>query len=135
MPLGVSSLQWDLRMAWGSFTQWSFNMFQPGGIVPYPPAEHTFAYVVKTNVTDADPVILLTSDGGDASPIPSGGGELAVQSSSLLTSVILTINPAATLPLGAPYQGYHALWMDYDVAGSERNLFWGQFYLDPSIQP
>jgi hypothetical protein len=131
MPLGVSSMQWDLRMAWGSFTQWSFNAFQPGGIVPYTLAGHTFAYVVKTNVTDASPAILITSDG---SPSPANAGSLVVQTSSQLASLILTLQPPATLPLNAPYQGYHALWMDYAVANSARNLFWGQFYLDPSIQ-
>lgn len=132
MPIGVSSVQWDLRMAWGSLTAWSFNMFQSGGIVPYTLTGHTFQYLVKTNPTDSVPVIKINSDSG---LIPPNAGSLVAQSNASLASVILTLNKAATTGLTAPYQGYHALWMDYADPNLARNLVWGQFFLDPSIQP
>lgn len=136
MPLGVSSMQWDLRIAWNSKTAWAFSLFQPGGIEPYTLTGHTFGYVVKTNPTDVSPVILITSDGGGGAPIPANAGTLALVTSAELASVILTLQVPATagLPMSAGgYQGYHALWMDYADPLLARNLFWGQFYVDPAI--
>ena len=132
MPLGVSSVQWDMRIAWGGKVAWAFSLFNPAGIEPFPPAGHTFEWLVKQNVSDSSPLIKVTSDG---SPSPASAGTLTVQSTAVLTSVILTLQRPATTGLSAPFSGYHALWMDYADANNAVNLLWGQFYLDPSIQP
>lgn len=131
MPLGVSSVQWDMRMAWGSKTAWAFNMFKPGGIAPYTLAGHTFEYIVKA-APAGSALIKITSDTG---PVPANAGTLTEVVTASLASLILTLYPPATLPLTAPLTAYHALWMDYGDANNARNLFWGNLYLDPSVQP
>jgi hypothetical protein len=136
MPLGVSSMQWDLRIAWNSKVSWAFSLFQPGGIVPYNLTGHTFAWVMKLNPADVSPLILLTTDGGLSSPIPANAGTLVEVTSTDLSSVILTLYPPATSALSltnAGFGGFHALWMDYADAQQATNLFWGQFYVDPAI--
>jgi hypothetical protein len=130
MPLGVASMQWDMRMPWGSKVAWAFNMFQAGGIVPYTITGHTFEYVVKAQPSDVSPIFKITSDGGVQTP-----GSLVLQTTTDESSVILTLYPAATKTLTAPLQAYHALWMDYADTQNARNLMWGSFFLDPSIQP
>lgn len=132
MPIGVSSVQWDMRIAWGGSVSWAFSMFKAGGIEPYAIVGHTFEWVVKANPTDVSPLIRITSDG---TPTPANAGTLTLVTSTLLSSVVLALAPPATSALSAPFQGYHALWMDYASTASARNLLWGQFYLDPAIQP
>lgn len=132
MPLGVSSVQWDMRIARGGGVSWAFSVFKAGGIEPYNIAGHTFEWLVKAQPSDVSPLIKLTTDG---SPTPTGAGTLTTLIQPLLSSVILALTQTATSALTAPFQGYHALWMDYADPSSARNLFWGQFYLDPAPQP
>lgn len=133
MPIGVSSVQWDMRIPWGSNVQWAFNMFQPGGITPYTISGHTFAYVVRAAPASSELVIAISSD-GELGPTPAGAGELTLSSTPMLSSVVLSLYPAATSALTPPLTYYHALWMDYDNPSTARNLFWGSFLVDPAVQ-
>lgn len=122
-----------MRIAWGGKVAWGFSLFNPGDTIdPFPLAGHTFEWLVKQNVTDSSPLIKITSDG---SPTPANAGTLVVQSTALLSSLILTLQVPATSGLSVPFSGYHALWMDHADAVNAVNLLWGQFYVDPSIQP
>lgn len=135
MPLGSSSNQWDLRLPWGSNTTWQIQLWTGAdGTDPFPLAAHTFEYVVKVNPTDTVPVIRLRSD-QPGTPTPAGGGTITTSSTPTLTTVTLAMYPPASQALVPPGTWYHALWMDYADAVNATNLFWGQWMLDPAIQP
>jgi hypothetical protein len=132
--LGNSSIQFDERSAWGSNVSWTLQMWQSDGVTPFVIAGHTFEYVVKVNTADTSSVIKLRSD-VPGSPTPVGGGLLTVVTAPLLAAVQFTLYPPATTALVPPLQCYHALWMDYADPVNALNLFWGNWYLDPAIQP
>lgn len=133
MPMGSSSLQWDLRVPWGSKIAWNVQLWQGDGTEPYA-LSPTFEYVVKANVTDSSPVIRLRSD-VPASPVPTNGGLVSTSVSVNLNVLTITLAPPATSALVPPLVYYHALWMNYGDSSNAQNLFWGQFFLDTSIQP
>lgn len=132
MPLGVSSVQWDLRLPWGSNVQWQFQLWQPGGITPFVVAGHTFEYIVRD--ASQNQVIKLRSD-VPGSPSPAGAGLLAVVSNASLAAINFGLYPPATTALVPPLTYYHALWMDYADPVNATNLFWGQWFLDQAVQP
>lgn len=133
MPMGSSSLQWDLRVPWGSKMSWNVQLWQGDGTEPYA-LSPTFEYVVKANVTDSSPLIRLRSD-VPASPVPSGAGLLSTAVSLSLNQLTIALYPPATSALVPPVTYWHALWMNYGDPVNAQNLFWGQFFLDTSIQP
>lgn len=137
MPLGNSSVQWDTRLPVGSKWAWTLSMYQSDGVTPFVIAGHTFEYVIRSSPADTGtPLVRLRSD-VPGSPIPSGGGLLAVVSTSVQAAVQLTLYPPGTSSavfLTVPGTYYHALWMDYASPQNAMNLFWGQFMLDAAAQ-
>lgn len=133
--IGNSSIQFDLRVPWGSQVNWTMLMYNSSGIVPFPDlASHTFEYLVKANVTDTNPVIRLRSD-QPGSPTPAGGGLITVNAGANQSSVVFQVYPPGTSALTPPLSYYHAMWMDYADPVNATCLWWGQWYLDPAIQP
>jgi hypothetical protein len=135
MALGSSSNQWDLRLPWGGNTTWDIQLWTgDDGTDPFPPGSHTFEYVVKAAPADTSPIIKITSDHA-GSPTPAGAGEITIAGNSLLTTLTLALYPPASQALTPPGTWFHALWMDYADPEFATNLFWGQWMLDPAIQP
>lgn len=136
MPLASTSTQLDMRVPFGSNVGWTFSMYQADGITPFVVAGHTFEYIVASGNPEAPPVtnvIRLRSDQA-GSPLPVGGGLLTVINTAVQTGLQLALYPPATTPLAIGAY-YHALWMDYADPVNALNLWWGQFYLDPAVQP
>lgn len=133
--LGSSSVQWDLRAPLGSNISWTLSMFQADGITPFVMTGHTFEYVVKDEPggQPGTTLIRLRSD-ASGSPTPAGGGLVSVAVTSVLAAVMFALYPPATTPLAVGTY-YHAMWMDYADPVNALNLFWGQFMIDPAVQP
>jgi hypothetical protein len=136
VPIGNQSMQFDIRAPLGSNVSWSMYMYQSDGITPFLIAGHTFEYVVRTGPfgsAGATEVIRLQSD-VPGSPVPAGGGLIAVVNTAVQTGIQLALYPPATTPL-SPQVYYHALWMDYADPVNALNLWWGQLMLDAAVQP
>jgi hypothetical protein len=132
--LGSSSVQFDIRVPWGSKASWAMQMWNLDGFTPFPVGSHTFEYVVRTTPTDVGtPVIRLRSD-APGTPTPAGGGLLSTTIVPTMAQVNLLIYPPATSALAPPLTYYHGLWMDYADAVNATNLWWGQFMVDPAVQ-
>jgi hypothetical protein len=121
-------------------SSWVMSMYQADdGVTPFVIAGHTFEYVVNTapfgipNQPAGTEIIRLQSD-QPGSPIPDGAGLITVISTSVQAAVSLALFPPATLPLTASTY-YHALWMDYADPVNKTNLWWGNLFLDPAVQP
>lgn len=134
--LGNQSQQFDIRMPIGSNSSWSLYMYQSDGVTPFLITGHTFEYVVMTGPfgqAGSVEVIRLRSD-TPGSPVPSGGGLIALINTTVQTGISFALYPPATTPLN-PSTYYHALWMDYADPVNALNLWWGQLMLDPTVQP
>lgn len=132
MPLGVSSVQWDLRIPWGSNVQWQIQLWRTEGIEPFPITGHTFEYVVR-DAPAGNLIVALKSD-VPGTPVPVGGGLLSIVNQTNLAAVNLAMYPPATKTLTPPLTYFHALWMDYADPVNATNLFWGQWYVDAAAQ-
>jgi len=133
MPLGVSSVQWDLRVPAGSNIQWQIQMWVTGGITPFPITGHTFQYIVRDAQGSSGNILVKLRSDVPGTPTPVGGGLLSITNTALLTAVNLALYPPATSPLAAPGTFYHALWMDYADPVNAANIFWGTFFTDPAV--
>jgi hypothetical protein len=138
VALGSSSIQFDIRMPLGSNATWQMGMYQDDGVTPFPLiTAHTFEYVCYTAPPGSSPpgseIIRLRSD-FPGFPVPVAGGLLALISNPVLAAVSWALYPAATVLL-SPATYFHALWMDYADPANATNLWWGNLYIDPAVQP
>jgi hypothetical protein len=133
VALGSSSSQWDLRVPMGSKSSWDLTMYQSDGLSPFVIAGHTFEYIVRTAPTAPDPPLVQLQSDVPAGPIPAGGGLIVVSVTPVSAVLTFAIYPPATALVPGTY--FHGMWMDYADPVNAYNLFWGNFYIDPAVQP
>ena len=130
MANSVSTQPWSLRMPAGSLQEWlfTFTTGAPGGLTPWSISGATWEYVARTSATDltVPPLIKITATPGSA-------GLLTVTSTSAVSSVQLTMYPAATVSL-TPGVFYHALWENSGTT-SQLCIFDGLLLIDGAPQP
>ena len=98
---------WTLELAAGSSIQitFTFTTGAPGGVTPYPITGATWEYVVRPSATDSgDPTFSVTTSS-------SASGVIVATATSVLSQIVLTLNPAATASL-TPGGYSHALWQN-----------------------
>lgn len=116
MAVSNAVLPWQLTMPAGSLEQWTFTFTTisalTGQQIPYPIAGATWEYVVRSSPTDLTPggIFSITTT-------PDPQGNIVVTSTSSLSQIQLTLNPAATVNL-APQEYYHTLWMNQNTSSA-----------------
>lgn len=130
MANSSTTQQWSLRMPAGSVQQWLFGFTTgaPGGTTSWPISGATWEYVARTSATDltVPPLIKITTSS-------SAAGLLTVTASATVSSVLLAMNPAATVSL-APGTYYQALWQNPGTA-TAMCIFDGLLLIDGAPQP
>ena len=130
MANSISTQPWTLKMDAGAEQQWlfTFTTGAPGGLTPWPISGDTWEYVARTSATDltVPPLIKITSTPGSA-------GVLTVTSTSAVSSVQLTMYPAATVSL-TPGSYSHALWANPGTT-SALTIFNGLLLINGAPQP
>jgi hypothetical protein len=91
-------------MPGGSLQEWLFTFSVRSTGAPYPIDPTAWEYVVReTATTPGSPLISVT-------PAPGAQGQLVVTSTATVSSVQVSLTPAATAAL-APQEYSHSLWM------------------------
>lgn len=100
---------WSLTMPVGSIQEWQFTFTVPATGALYPVTGFTWEWVVRVNPGDSGtPLISLTTT-------PGAEGVLTVN--TLLSQVLLTVNPAATTGM-APGVYSQALWSNPSLSSA-----------------
>jgi hypothetical protein len=113
VAVSSAALSWTLRMPAGTLQQWAFTFTipEPATSPPYPLGGSFFEWVVRDTATGAGtPVIDITQSAAAA-------GQITVTSTPVLSQVLLTIYPAATVTL-APGTYDQSLWMNPGTTGA-----------------
>jgi hypothetical protein len=114
MVTSTAVMPWTLTMPAGSLEQWLFTFttinLSTGQSIPYPISGATWEYICRTNATDLTPGGIFT-----ITTSATTYGQLVVTSSATLSTVQLTINPAATVSL-VPQTYAHTLWMNQSTS-------------------
>lgn len=127
--LTIATAGWSLRMPAGTLQQWlsTFTQALPGSTIPWPIDGSTWEYVVRSTATDTgSPLISITTT-------PSSQGVLTVAATASVSSVEMTLNPAATASL-VPATYFHSLWQDPSTA-SAFSWWSGLLMIDGNPQP